>query len=238
VTSIGLRAFYNCRGLTSIDIPKSVTLISSGAFLDCSGLTSITVPNSVTSIGNFAFDGTAWLKNQPDGVVYAGNVAYTYKGTMPKNTQITIKDGTLSISSGAFWDSSGLTSVTIPNSVTSIGDNAFTFCSGLTEIVSLIEEPFAVSCWNFVNKDIPLYIPKGTKELYQSTEGWKDFFNIIEIEKTGIELLTPDTILKSYGNKTALGIYTLQGVKVADDVERLKELPHGIYIVNGKKVRK
>ena len=120
--------------------------------------------------------------------------------------------------------------------MTSIGDNAFTFCSGLTEIVSLIEEPFAVSCWDFVNKDIPLYIPKGTKELYQSTEGWKDFSNIIEIENTGIDLLTPDTALKSYGNKTALGIYTLQGMKVADDVERLKELPRGIYIVNGKNV--
>ena len=29
-------------------------------------------------------------------------------------------------------------------------------------------------------KDIPLYVPKGTKELYQSTDGWKDFTNIIE----------------------------------------------------------
>ena len=153
-----------------------------------------------------------------------------------ETASVTFRDDCYNSYSGAVTIPESITYNGSPYSVTSIGDNAFTFCSGLTEIVSLIEEPFAVSCWDFVNKDIPLYIPKGIKELYQSTEGWKDFFNIIEIEKTGIELLTPDTVLKSYGNKTALGIYTLQGMKVADDVERLKELPRGIYIVNGKNV--
>ena len=32
------------------------------------------------------------------------------------------------------------------------------------------------------------------------------------------------------------GVYTLQGVKVADESTDLKALPQGIYIVNGKKV--
>ena len=112
----------------------SVTSIGHTAFRNCTGLTSITIPDSVTSISLGAFDNTAWLNNQPDGLVYAGKVAYSYKGTMPSNTSIVIKDGTLAIVSYTFNDCSGLTSITIPDSVTYIGNSAFSGCTGLTSI--------------------------------------------------------------------------------------------------------
>jgi hypothetical protein len=134
VTSIGGDAFRECCGLTSIDIPNSVTYIGWYAFYGCGGLTSITIPNSVTFIGAETFSGTPWYNNQPDGLVYAGLVAYKFKGTMPSGTSITIIDGTLSIAGSAFYDCSGLTSVTIPNSVTSIGSWAFYNCSGLSSV--------------------------------------------------------------------------------------------------------
>ena len=150
-----LNVFEYCSGLTSVTIPNSVTSIGGSAFLHCSvaivtignSVTSIgssafrgtavkyfTIPNSVTSIGDAAFEETPWYDNQPDGLFYAGKVAYAYKGTMPANTSISLQEGTLGIAGSAFRGCSGLTSVTIPNSVTSIGEYAFRGCSGLTSV--------------------------------------------------------------------------------------------------------
>ena len=149
VTNIGDNAFQGCSYLTSITIPDSVTSIGSSAFYGCSGLASITIPDSVTSIGNNAFYGTAWYNNLPDGLVYAGKVAYEYKGkgTMPSNTSIVLKEGTLGISDYAFIHGSGLTSITIPDSVTSIGGFAFYNC-GLTSITF----NGTIAQWNAISK--------------------------------------------------------------------------------------
>ena len=67
-------------------------------------------------------------------MVYAGKVAYKYKGTMPDNTSIIIREGTSAITEMCFSYCSGLTSIEIPNSVTSIGDGAFSDCSSLPSI--------------------------------------------------------------------------------------------------------
>ena len=135
VTAIGSFAFARCTGLTSVDIPNSVTRIDYNAFSDCSRLESIDIPNSVAYVGDKAFFNTAWYNSQPDGLVYVGMVAYKYKGTMPSGTIMAIKEGTLRISDYAFAYCTGLTSIIIPNSVKEIGGNAFLSCTGLIGIV-------------------------------------------------------------------------------------------------------
>ncbi|MDE6051456.1 MAG: leucine-rich repeat domain-containing protein [Paramuribaculum sp.] len=54
-------AFRGCSGLTSVDIPESVTTIESGAFQACTGLTSVNIPESVKLINWYAFGGCTSL---------------------------------------------------------------------------------------------------------------------------------------------------------------------------------
>lgn len=98
VVGIGERAFEADTSLIAVTLPESIVRVGERAFRNCRNLVSITIPQGITSVGLSAFDGTAWLDNQPDGMVYAGHVLYTYKGTTPENTIIEIDKGTKSIS--------------------------------------------------------------------------------------------------------------------------------------------
>jgi len=134
VTSIGARAFTDCRGLTSVTIGNGVKDIGDYAFEGCSGLTSMTIPDGVTNIGNYAFRDCSGLTSVtiPNSVTNIGNCAFYCCGGL---MSVTIPDSVTSIGYRAFQSCSGLRSMTIPDSVTSIGYDAFDGCSGLTSVM-------------------------------------------------------------------------------------------------------
>ena len=131
ITSIGGWAFKNCKNLTSVTLPGSLTSIGAGAFSN-SGLTSLVIPDSVKSIDYYAFDDCSKLKT----VVLSGNVevlkSYTFTDCIALE-KVTILYGVKKIE-GAFHGCKSLTSVTIPNSVTEMNYGSFSYCSSLQSI--------------------------------------------------------------------------------------------------------
>ncbi len=134
LTVITAGLFYQCTSLESITIPEGVVSISMYAFRDCTSLAEINIPSSTLDIDTEAFINTLWLDNQPDGVVYAGKVAFTYKGEMPSGTFLTLRNDTRSIGHGAFSYWSGLVGITIPASVVFVGTSCLQSCDNLTTI--------------------------------------------------------------------------------------------------------
>ncbi len=155
--SIEQRAFYNAKALASLTFPDTLTNIANESFRFCSALERITLSENIEYLGDYAFAGatglyeviwreqsighigeyafmdTPWLAQtqaaEGEGVIYLNNVAYSYKGVMPADTVITLREGTVGISPRAFEGSVGLKGVIIPATVKTIGERAFYGCS-------------------------------------------------------------------------------------------------------------
>ena len=104
VTSIGERAFSQCRTLTTIILPTSVNNIGLQAFMFCEELKDISIPENVTTIGEGAFHFCQAL------------------------TSVELSKSLNIIEKSAFQVCTALTSINVPDSVTFIGNRAFCNC--------------------------------------------------------------------------------------------------------------
>ena len=122
LVTIGNQAFQGT-GITTIDIPDSVTLIGISALADCNSLTAINVGNSNEYYSSV------------DGVLLNANKTSLYQYPVGKTgSSYTVPNTVTSIEYSAFIRNTSLTSVTIPNSVTVIEENAFSGCTSLSSI--------------------------------------------------------------------------------------------------------
>ena len=145
VTCIGYAAFDNCRGLSHISIPESVTSITSSFIRDCSDLTAITVqennPAYVSRNGILYNKSETDLLMCPQGKAGSLQIPASVTQIGPdafRNctllTAVTFPEGVARIGQDAFRNCTSLTKTVLPESMTEIGDHAFYGCTGLTDI--------------------------------------------------------------------------------------------------------
>lgn len=154
---IGDYCFYQCKGLQSIEIPKTVKIIGDAAFEE-SGLTgNLIIPNTVTQIGEDAFNSCVNL------------------------TSVSIPESVTMLPDGAFQDCSGLTELVLHSKIDMIGDFTFGRCTGLQSITILAEEPPSLgpSAFDDTN-DCPIYVPAASVNAYKAASGWSDYASRIQ----------------------------------------------------------
>lgn len=95
------------------------------AFAYDADLTEIPFADNIVELGNEALLETGFNNAQPDGVLYLGTLAYGYKGEVPADGTVTIKEGTTAINTGAFSESIGIKNFIFPNTLVNIGSQAF-----------------------------------------------------------------------------------------------------------------
>lgn len=187
VTAIGDSAFYECRILSSVDIPGSVLTIGKSAFAGCD-LAEVTLGNGVKEIGDAAF-------------------AYC------NFSSLRIPESVERIGNTSFYDCKKMTSVIFDCDLgqVEIGDFWF-YGTQLKEVYSNVEQPHEIDASSvFGSVDwLTLYVPKGALETYQTTRGWQDFGNIVEYEYNSIRHLPQE--VPADGN----AYYDLHGRRLTD----------------------
>ena len=264
VTNIGFDAFSFCQNITSINIPFSVTTIGNCPFR-AGGIASINVDANNPNYSSK--DGVLYNKNKttivecppmktgvftiPETVTKISNFAFDACELL---TDITIPSTVTSIGYYGIAECTGLSNLSIPSSVSTINDYAFVGNTGLTSFYANSTTPVRVNSNVFysINKTTcTLYVPKGSKSLYQVATGWKDFNNIVEITTAVPQIKALN--LRVYPNPfkdfikikgieaiSNLSIYNLQGNELLnssifpnEDIP-VSSLPKGIYVVTIK----
>lgn len=111
-----------------------ISALTSSNYASETDIVTISFPDTLYFIASGVFDESTWYKSQPDGVVYAGNVVYKYKGDMPNAAEIELPDGVTGIAGHAFEECVGLAKITLPDSLIVIANSAFEYCTSLSEV--------------------------------------------------------------------------------------------------------
>lgn len=251
VTAIKKSAFSNS-GLTTVTLPNGITVIDESVFANCQALTSVTIPENVTTIKQSAFSTCFNLTaiTLPSALTTIDEMAFLYCSSL---TELEIPEGVTTIGSKAFSNCSSVTTIKLPSTITAIYDEAFINCKNVESIECKVANPDditlgAVGIFFQVGSNVTngttIYVPTGSKSLYENADQWKNFN--IEEETVSTHPISKSQIrLKVTGNTLALTnlpanqmvkIFSLTGELVqqintnSNNTQQI-DLPQGVYIV-------
>ena len=140
----GEGAFYNCRSLTQLQLPRATSFakVPDYAFYGCSGLSGVTFNGNVTEIGNYAFYGCTNLssvtfnQNSSGGVTKIGDSAFEncVKLRNGGSTSRILPTMLTSLGKRAFYGCESLEQITVPRNLVAISEEAFAKCVSLNKI--------------------------------------------------------------------------------------------------------
>ena len=148
LTGLGWNAFSCCKSLTSVTIPDSLTYVSSGAFECCYSLTSVTIPESVTIIYQYAFSYCPALSSltMPISATMDDNsfeeVSSIQKLHLTKGTGVGVDYSDTTVTSTPWYRSrNNLTEIILDEGIRSLGEYTFYKC----EKISSVDVPDSVT---------------------------------------------------------------------------------------------
>lgn len=166
------RNFIGTIKANKIDIGLSVSALNFRNFRDSKNLTSISIPESVKTIDNEVFYNCSSLESLeiPSSVTYVGT--------------------------SAFYGCTNLKSISFGSNIKDIGANALTKCDNLSEITlfNTVPPSYLTAFTNKQYIDVALKVPHGSLTAYQNADNWKNFWNITEMEASGISEIKTDNI--------------------------------------------
>lgn len=204
VKRIAEKCFKDCKKLTMIELPRSIEKIEEYAFSGLN-LDRLVIPNTVKSIGIGCFARTVINKTFrfPQGITELPHFCFE-KASIPsidfikgieeigdhcfdacaKLPEHLILSKVKHIGKYAFSSAERFKVIVFTATLSYIGDSAFNSTADDLKIICLSLVPFKLpyGVFNGISDSATLFIPKGTKVIYENTLPWSSFKNIEEFD--------------------------------------------------------
>lgn len=132
ITTIGEKAFANCKGLTALLLPPFVTQIAPDAYLGCENIRSADIACDGAVVPSTLLDD---CKNLTEITFHQGAVPENLLAGHANLQKVTLLPGVTEIRAGAFKDCTGLCEIELPSSLTFIAPDAFQGCVNLSRVI-------------------------------------------------------------------------------------------------------